>query len=155
MAKLNKKLAAVAEAEAENWSDRGVLDAGLYLCRLREVDTSKSGAAGPYWVWEYETVEAADQPVGRRFWDNTSLSEKAIGRLGKVFAAFGATTEADTDDLCGKLVCLDVKVGTIQKGDRAGEKRNEVGSVLPADAFPDYDESEFTSEEAASPDDFA
>jgi hypothetical protein len=155
MAKLNKKLAAAAREEADNWSDRSVLPSGLYLCRLRSVDTSKSGAAGPYWVWEYETVEAGDQPVGRRFWDNTSLSEKAIGRLGKVFAAFGASTEADTDDLCGQLVTLDVRVGTIQKGERAGEKRNEVAAVLTADSFPDYDPSEFKSAEAADPDDFA
>lgn len=142
MAKLNKKFAKQAADEADNWVGTGVLPAGLYLCKLREVDSSKSGAAGPYWVWEYESVEAGEQPVGRRFWDNTSLSEKAIGRLGKTFQAFDATTDTDTDDLIGRLVCLDIKQGTIQKGDKAGEKRNEIVAVLPASAFPDYEEVE-------------
>lgn len=154
MAKLNKKLAQAAEAEAENWSDRGILEAGLYLCKLRNVDTSKTGPSGPYWVWEYETVDIEGQPAGRRFWDNTSLSEKAIGRLGKVFAAFGASTDADTDDLIGDLVCLDVGVGTINKGERAGEKRNEVRAILAADAHPGRDDYEGAGDdEAVDPDD--
>lgn len=142
MAKLNKKLAKAAADEADNWVGTGVLEPGLYLCRLATVDTSKSGPAGPYWVWEYETVQAGDQPVGRRFWDNTSLSEKAIGRMGKVFQAFNATTDTDTEDLIGQLVCLDIKQGTIQKGEKAGEKRNEVANVLTADSHPDFEESQ-------------
>lgn len=140
MAKLNKKLQKMARDEADNWVGTGVLEPGLYLCKLVALDDTKTGPAGAYWVWEYETVQAGDQPVGRKFWDNTSLSEKAIGRLGKVFQAFGATTDADTEDLIGQLVCLDVKQGTIQKGDKAGEKRNEVANVLPASAHPDHEE---------------
>lgn len=148
MAKLKKDLAKAAEAEAENWVGRGVLPAGHYLCRLRAVDTSGQGPAGPYWTWEFETVEAGDQPVGRRFWDTTSLSAKAIGRLGKTFEAFGVPTTTDTDELIGELVNLEIKIGTIQKGEKTGEQRNEVVALLPADSHPDFDEVQTAKAEA-------
>jgi hypothetical protein len=117
------------------------------------VDTSKAGPAGPYWVWEYETVEVEGQPANRRFWDNTSLSEKAIGRLGKVFEAFGVDTDTDTEDLIGNIVTLDVGQETINKGDRMGEKRNVVRNVLSVDAHPaadDYADAAATATAGAS-----
>lgn len=158
MAKLKKDLAKQATEEADNWVGRGILPAGHYLCRLRGVDTTKSGPAGAYWVWEYETIEVADQPAGRRFWDNTSLSAKAIGRLGKTFEAFGVPTTTDTDDLIGELVNLEIKIGTIQKGDKTGEQRNEVVAILPADSHPNFDEIEEAKADAkgggSSADDF-
>lgn len=154
MAKLNKALANKAAEAAGDWNDRGVLDPGLYLCKLVKVDTTRTGNAGPYWVWEYETVEVEGQPSGRKFWDNTSLSEKAIGRLGKVFEAFSQTTDADTDDLVGDFITLDVTVGVIQAGDRKGEKTNRVQSVLPAERHPRWEEfsAQFETEEASADD---
>lgn len=140
MARLSKEKAQLADSQKDELPDFGVVPHGVYLCKLRDVNTERSGPAGPYWTWEFETVGIADEPSSKRFWDITSLSEKAIGRLGKMFEAFGATTEADTDDLIGQVVAVEVKIGTISKGERAGEKRNEVVAVFPADAHAWYHE---------------
>lgn len=154
MARLGKDKAQQAREQADEVPDFGVCEPGVYLCKLRDVNTERSGPAGPYWTWEFETVGIHDEPASKRFWDNTSLSEKAIGRLGKVFAAFGASTEADTDDLIGKPVAVEIKIGTITKGDRAGERRNEVVAVYPADVHAWYHEYEAESAGAtASADD--
>lgn len=151
MAKLPRDKAKQAEDQKDEVPDFGVVQPGVYLCKLRSVDTSRSGPAGPYWTWEYETVGVQDEPSSKRFWDNTSLSEKAIGRLGKVFEAFGANTEADTDDLVGGLVAVEVKIGTVRTGENAGNQRNEVVSVHPKEVHPwadEYEEAQPT--EAAS-----
>jgi len=155
MARLSKEKANQAEQMADEAPDFGVCPPGVYLCRLRDVNTERSGPAGPYWTWEYETVGVEDEPNGKRFWDNTSLSEKAIGRLGKVFQAFGATTDADTDDLIGKPVSVEVKIGTVKGGERAGEQRNEVVSVHPAETHAWYHvfEAEHLAGATASADD--
>ena len=142
MARLSKEKAQLADEQKDDAPDFGVAAPGVYLCKLRDVNTERSGPAGPYWTWEYETVGIADEPSSKRFWDNTSLSEKAIGRLGKVFEAFGATTDADTDDLIGKPVAVEIKIGTIKGGERSGEQRNEVVQAYPADAHAWYHEYE-------------
>lgn len=156
MAKLTKQLAKQAAEQADDWKGGfGVLPAGLYLGKLMKVDSDRTGPAGPYWAWQYETVEVGDQPAGRWLWDNVSLSEKSLGRLGKTFEAHGATTDTDTDDLLGGIVCLEVTVGTINKGDRAGERKNDVANVLPADAHPLYGEVAAAATSGGSdPDDF-
>lgn len=157
MAKLNKKLAKQAEEKKDDFDGFGVVDPGVYLCKLTDVNTEKSGPAGPYWTWEFTTVGVGGEPKDKKFWDNTSLSEKAIGRLGKVFEAFGTTTDADTDDLIGDLVAVEVKVGTIKQGDKTGEQRNEVVRLHRADQhalFADYEEEAAAGRETASGDDF-
>lgn len=156
MAKLTKNLAKTAADKASDWDGTGTVPPGVYLCRLTNVDTSRSGPKGPYWTWEYETVGVGDEPASKKFWDNTSLSEQAIGRLGKVFEAFGATTEADTDDLIGDLIAVEVKVGTISQGERAGEQRNEVVTLHPAESHAEFDEFESANpKETAAADDFS
>lgn len=141
MAKLSKAMAKKAADKADEWQDFVVLDPGIYLCRLAKVATDGNGPAGPYWTWEYETVGAGEEPQGRKFWDNTSLSDKAIGRIGKIFIeAFGVPADTDTDDVVGHLVALEIGVGTINKGERMGEKRNEIRRVLAPDAHPLFEE---------------
>src|SRR5688500_12286575 len=96
MPKLTKTHAKKAEGAAGDWNDSGdrePLEPGWYLGRLLDV-TQKDGKTAPYWAWKYETVEGE-----RWLWDNTSLSEKAIGRLGKVFEAFGVPADTDTDEI--------------------------------------------------------
>jgi hypothetical protein len=151
MAKLTKDKAKMAEDKKDDVPDFGVVPPGIYLCKLTNVDTSRSGPAGPYWVWEYTTVGVGDEPASKKFWDNTSLSEKSIGRVAKVFEAFGTDSRADTDDLIGDLIAIEVKIGTINAGDNAGQKRNEVVAVHPAEShgmFDDYEPS--TPSESAS-----
>lgn len=142
MAKLSKSVAAAAEDQASEWGVRQLLPVGNYLCKLVEVDTTRKGKESgvPYWVFVTETVEVDGQPAGNRLWDNASLSEKAIGRLGKIFEAFGQPTTADTDDMIGLLVTVVVTQETITKGDNAGNLRNAVAGYLPADAHPAYEE---------------
>ena len=136
MAKLPAGKAQEAKEKGENWEFGQVVPPGVYLCRLDSVDATKSGQAGPYWEWTCECVGAGQEPKGKKFWDNTSLSEKAIGRLGKVFEAFGVPTDTDTDDLIGKLVALEVTQGT----NRDGKPKNDVYAWHPADVHALYEE---------------
>lgn len=133
MPKLTKTVAQNAAAASETWNDRKLLDNGVYLAKLLSVE-SKDGAAGPYWSWKYEEANSTNH-----LYDNTSLSEKAIGRLGKVFEAFGVSADTDTDLLLGRAVALKVSTRTIQSGDKKGEQGNQIDSVMPPTEHPDYD----------------
>lgn len=151
MPKLAKSLASKAETEKANWGDRSPLEPGFYLCRLRKVDV-RDGDKAAQWVWEFEDVASE-----RRVWDSTSLSEKAIGRLGKVFEAFGVPTDTDTDLLCGKLVGLRIGQRTIQSGEKKGQLTNTVESFHPASEHPDFATAEaegVTGSVGASEDDY-
>lgn len=136
MPKLTKDYANKASSAADDWNDgdndRSPLDPGWYLCRLLDVE-QKDGKAAPYWSWKYETVEGE-----RWLWDNTSLSEKAIGRLGKVFEAYGVPADTDTDTLYGRLVNIQVGVEAQATGRNAGTMRNVVLAVMPGDSHPDF-----------------
>jgi hypothetical protein len=139
MAKLPSNKAQEAAEQAEEWEGPGgALPPGVYLCKLNEVDDTKNGPAGPYWSWEFETVGVGQEPAGRRFWDNTSLSAKSIGKLGKHFEAFGRSTDTDTDELISKLVAVEVDQYTQKEGKNAGQLRNGVKALHPADAHALY-----------------
>lgn len=118
------------------------IPSGLYFAFLRSVEV-KDGPSGPYWVWEYEIPEDHEYG-GRRFWNNTSLSEKSKPFLKKAFDAFGVSADTDTDELCGQMVTLRIGLRTISKGERQGETANTVSEVLPYDGadLPDDDEDE-------------
>lgn len=133
MPKLTKTVAANAAAAAETWNDRKLLEPGIYLAKLTKVEP-KEGAAGAYWAWQYEEVDS-----GNFLFDNTSLSEKAIGRLGKVFEAFGVSSDTDTDLILGRVVAVKVVQRTQQAGERKGELRNEIDSILAPTEHPNYD----------------
>lgn len=114
--------------------------------RLRDVDTTREGPKGPYWSWEFEcvtdqefTVEGPDgkavkvKTKGRRFWNNTSLSEEAAFSLERTFRAFEVPIDTDTDELLGRVVKLVIGQRTIGQGDRMGEVVNEIKNLKPAD----------------------
>lgn len=133
MPKLTKAHANKAEKAAGDWSDAPeLLDPGWYLGRLLEVE-QREGRQADYWSWKYEEVHSH-----KWLWDNTSLSEKAIGRLGKVFEAYGVPSDTDTDELIGTLVNLEVGTYTIASGQRQGQLANNIRSVQPGDTHPDY-----------------
>lgn len=127
MAKLNKTMAKKVDSEKSVFDP---LPEGVYHCRLRDVDASREGPAGPYWSWEYEVV-APEEYIDRRLWNNTTLAEGARFGLKQTFDAFGVPTDTDTDELLGKIVRLSVSTRTIQKGARAGELGNNVEKVMP------------------------
>lgn len=129
MAKLNKQ---TAEAVAEASDSFELIPTGVYHARLMEVDATREGAKGPYWVWQYDIVEPGEAK-GRKVWNNTSLSSAAQFAMKQTFDAFGVTTDTDTDDLMGKIVRVSVSSRTIQSGPRKGELANQVDRILPAD----------------------
>lgn len=131
MAKLNKDLAKKTDEQESGSFD--ALDPGPYICKLNAVKVSdKPGPSGAhYWTWEFEV--AYGDHKGRRFWTNTSLSEKALFKLKEVFDAFGYTTDSDTDEMIGEKVKLIVTKTIQDQGANAGQFRNEVARVLPFD----------------------
>lgn len=130
MAKLNKQKAdEVGKSESAGGFD--VMEPHTLHYRLRDVDPTRSGEKGPYWVWEYECVEAPF--VGRRMWNNTSLSENALGFVKATFEAFDVEPDTDTDELIGQIVKLKVSQRTIQSGPRQGELANQVDRVMAKD----------------------
>lgn len=130
MPKLNKQTA--GKVEASEALDFSPLEEGIYEVQLNKVEV-KEGKDNPYWSWEFEIPADAQENAGRRFWANTSLSEKALWKLKEAFAAFGASTDTDTEDLVGKRIRLSVSQTTIQKGPKTGELTNSVESFLPLD----------------------
>lgn len=133
MAKLPKKVAErVNSAETQDFS---ALPVGTYTGKLVNVDTSKSGDAGPYWSWEFDITD--DGFEGRKLWVNTSLSEKADWKMKEVFNAFGHDAESDTDELIGESITLVVSQTVIERGNRKGQMGNNVDQCLPLGEDPD------------------
>lgn len=139
MPKLNKANAKNAADEAENWGSRAILEPGVYMARLDEVEV-KDGREAPYWSWEFQVIDPDAPRV--KLWHNTSLSDKAIGNLGKTFEGFGVDTTTDTDDMLGMEVWLQVGKRTIQSGAREGEIANDVQEVLRPVEYDDAEQGE-------------
>jgi hypothetical protein len=130
MAKLNQKLQKQTE-KAESSGFEPIPD-GAYHVKLRDVDTTRSGAKGPYWSWEFEIVD--EEFKGRRLWNNTSLSEAAAFKMKETFEAFDVPLDTDTDELIGEVVKAVVSQRTIQEGQRKGEVANQIDRLKKADA---------------------
>jgi len=128
----SSEAAAVEEFEGNAYP---VLDPGVYHCRLFDVKVGE-GKAGPYWNWEYHLEGGS-----ARFWNITSLSEKARFKMKETFDAFGVSADTNTDMLLGRSVNLQIGIGTITGGAREGQQRNEVIQVLPYEAT-DLEEEE-------------
>lgn len=149
MPKLTKAKADQARTAAKDWGDGfEPLKPGRYLCRLHEVTTAE-GPKGPYWKWTFEEVNTKT-----RLYENTSLSADALGRLGKVFEAFGKPEDTDTDEMIGELVCLVVGTRTQAVGERAGQLQNTVNGFKPAAEHPDFDPESVKPGSGASADDY-
>jgi hypothetical protein len=134
MPKLTKQHATKAKNAAAEWGDGfEPLTPGRYLGKLVSVE-QRDGKAAPYWEWKFEEPNSK-----QHLWENTSLSEKAIGRLGKVFEAFGVSADTDTDELIGQFVCMVVGTRTIPTGERAGQLQNTINGFLPASEHPDFE----------------
>ena len=129
MPKLNQtKAAAVEEAGG---GDFEALEEDIYFLKLCECKVAeKEGPSGPYWIWEFEIPEDYEN-AGRRFWMNTSLSEKALWKLNETFSAFGVPADTDTDELVGSLVQGYVTQVVQQKGKNAGKLVNQLETLSP------------------------
>jgi hypothetical protein len=116
---------------------------GIYRLRLVEVTTDGKGPAGPYWTWIFKVDEPEDSDLhqfnGRKLWHNTSLSDDALFKMKEVYAAMGYTLDSDTDEMCGDHCRGLLTQATIEKGNRKGEKRNEIVRLMDADGADDDD----------------
>jgi len=141
MPQLTKAIADQAEKEA--WdpneappSNFVVLEDGDYIVRLLSVEVSDNvGPSGyHYWNWKFEEVNS-----GNWIWTITSLSPKALGSLGQMFAAFGVPADTPTESLLGDCVGATVSKVVQAKGKREGEWTNQIETVWPAAEHDDYD----------------
>lgn len=119
--------------EAE--STGGVMEDGIYIMRLVKVEAN---SAKNYWKWTFKVPEDTTQEEAKRYknwnqWVYTSLSDDAAWKMRETFEAFGKATDTDTDELLGGLVRAQVKRGTIQDGDRAGEPTAKIVKLMPLD----------------------
>lgn len=141
MPKLNKQMAkAVSEAEG----GFAVVDDGVYVGKLLKVTVSdQPGASGShYWKTEF-VLEDNEKFNGSHQFSNLSLSEKALWKMNEFFGAFGVPADTDTEELYGKKIRLKISTGTIQSGQRAGEKGNQVDKFLPLEPAEDEEETPF------------
>lgn len=135
MPKLNKT---TAKKAADSGSSFEVFDAGVYMCKLLKVTVSdKPGKSGShYWTWEVEIDDPEFAELnGRRGWLITSLSEKALFKMNETFAAFGAATDTDTDELIGNYALGTFSQEVQEEGQRKGQLQNRLEGLLPADDF--------------------
>lgn len=128
------------------------LSPGKYVATLAGVEAKSSAAGNPMWVAEFEEIHdlKGDKKPGRQ-WVNMMLPttdtppegydktpEKweqyqalCAGRIKAFFEAFGYSADSDTDEMIGEKCLIQIGIRTIQKGERAGDKTNEVRAVLP------------------------
>lgn len=132
MPKLSNEAAKKAN-EAEGSSSREPLPEGKYRVRLLEVESTKSAAGNPMWVWKFE-AENPEEHAGRWLWERTAIQENTMWKLRQVFDAFGVPADTDTDDLIGARVDLMVGQTVAQRGKMQGKIVNEITEFLPASA---------------------
>lgn len=132
MPKLPSQQAQKAKEAAES-SGFTPLEPGDYKCRLTDVKaTTARESQNPMWVWELEVVQEGAR--GRKLWVNTVLTEKAMWKVGEMFAAFGRDTDSDTDEIIGEHCIATVEQRVIQRGSRAGQTGNDVVRCNPVDS---------------------
>jgi hypothetical protein len=81
------------------------------------------------WVWVYEIL--GPKGKGRKQWNNTVLTDKALWKVAESFEAFGVSTDTDTDELIGCTVVLDIAQRMITAGSRNGQIGNDITRVMP------------------------
>lgn len=133
------RLPSEAAKEAKKAAESGgfsPVEAGPYRVRLTDVKATTAKSSGnPMWVWELESVEEGSR--GRKFWVNTVLTDKAMWKVGEMFAAFDAETDADTDELIGEECIAEISQRTITQGARAGQMGNNVDRCRSLNASED------------------
>lgn len=143
MPKLNAtKAAEVAKAGADG-PGFTLLPEGKYIVRLTEVESTTSRPkpgereGNPMWVWHFESVEFLEETpkddkgveinlAGKelRYW--TVIQDNTLWDLDRVFAAFKAPADTDTDELIGDQIVVMVDQQVITKGKLKGKMGNNV-----------------------------
>lgn len=131
MAKLPEAAIKSAQNAEDSDGDFPLMPAGIYHGRLTDVDASKSGPKGRYFVFQYDIVTPGYDK--RKLWDTVSLSDGAAFKRKQVWDALGYPLDTDTEDMIGTVVKIHVKRRVIQSGAREGEMAEQVDRVAVAD----------------------
>lgn len=95
------------------------LPTGDYVLRIAKEPEVRDGSEHPYLNWEFDIVEP-EEHVGRKHWENTSLSPKALGMPNGIKAllqAAGVPWEGDSFDA---TLAVGQKVGA-----KIGQRTNQ------------------------------
>lgn len=131
MPKLNAAKAAEVKKAGEEGSKFVLLPEGLYRVKLTDVESTESAKGKPMWVWKFETVaflggETDSSNKGKELWYRTVIQDNTLWDLDRVFAAFDAEPDTDTDDLCGDEIVVMVEQELITGGKSKGKMGNSI-----------------------------
>lgn len=155
MPQLNStKAAEVRRAGEENARFGGAMPEGKYRVKLTEVTAGQSKSSGnPMWTWQFEVVEFLDKHTldvdgetkaerekaqdeysqalaEREIRYYTTISDKTLWDLDRVFAAFEAEPDTDTDDLIGDNIVVYIGQEIIGAGKRKGQMGNVINDFF-------------------------
>lgn len=141
MPKLNPAKAAEVKKAGEEGAFP-VFPVGLTKLKLADVTTGSSRAGDPMWTWEFKYVEFLDiwtpEPgeeskphpteryAGKKVNYFTVLRDDLLWDLDRVFAAFDADPNIDTDDLVGDEIVVMMDQAMIEKGRSKGQMGNNI-----------------------------
>lgn len=111
------------------------LEPGVYTARLAEVQATqtKSGNNPGTPMWALTFDEVRDLDGGRkpgRLWTNLVLADSTMWKVNQFFAAFGAPSATDTDEMINHRIRLQVEKRVITQGKRTGQEGNEIGGFV-------------------------
>ncbi len=146
MPKLNATKAAEVKAAGEAGSKFALLPEGKYRVKLIDVESATSRNGNPMWVWKFDTQDYLDGLVtdegfttvdgpdgeeqvnirGKELWYRTTIQDKTLWDLDRVFAAFDSDPDTDTDELIGDEVIVFVDQAIITAGKSKGKIGNNI-----------------------------
>ncbi len=141
MPKLN---ATKAKEVAAATRDVFALPEGRYIVKLTDCSSGNSKSGKPMWTWIFRTVEALDiddynttDPEGDEYVDPEKLvnhelryfsviQDNTLWDLARIFAAFDADTDTDTEELVNEEIGITVSRAIIGAGKLKGQTGNEI-----------------------------
>lgn len=158
MPKLNPTKAADVKKAGETGNRFGLLEVGKYKVKLIDVESTTARSSGnPMWIWKFETTEALEPGVkdgkGKEIWYRTVIQDNTLWDLDRVFAAFDADPDTDTDELIGDEIVVFVDHEIIGAGKRVGQTGHVIKDffTLAAGTPKDDDFEELTGHATDSP----
>lgn len=139
------RLNSAKAAEVKKAGEEGafpVFPVGLTKLKLTDVTSGSSRAGDPMWTWQFKYVEFLDvytpEPgeehkphpteryAGKKVTYFTVLRDDLLWDLDRVFAAFDAEPDTDTDDLVGDEIVVMMDQAMIEKGRSKGQIGNNI-----------------------------
>lgn len=152
---LPAKAAEVRKAgEASGTSGKFVLlPEGKWKVKLVDVESKTSSKGDPMWVWSYKAVEFLegdgvpknDKGETIDFSDRelkyyTVIKDTTLWDLDRVFGAFDADADTDTDELIGDEIIVAVDQQIITGGKSKGQMGNNVTDFFTLDGGLKHDD---------------